>query len=75
MKKNEVLQVLRKHGFQDKHIEHKLGGILVNAEKRIPIYEFDYNEFVFRTLEGKVDESKIHFLDNWTFSIECEEQP
>lgn len=53
-------------------VTEKLGGIQVDAIRRTPMWEFDYQEFVFKTLEGKVPEAKIHMLDSWTFTIECE---
>ena len=48
------------------------GGIEVIAEKQVPLYEFDYKEFVYEVLEGKVEKEKVHMLDPWTFMIECE---
>jgi hypothetical protein len=72
MKKQEIIQLLKSKGFSDKQIIEKRGGVEVVAEKRVPMFEFDYNEFVFKTLDGRVAQNKIHFLDNWTFTIECE---
>lgn len=71
MTKLEIINLLLAKGY-DNIDASKRGGIEVQAARRIPIYEFDYHNFVFRILEGKVDKSKIHFLDPWTFSIECE---
>jgi hypothetical protein len=72
MNKEQIIQLLKSKGYLHKNIVSKLGGIEVLAERRVPLYEFDYTEFVFKTLEGKVPEKKIHMLDPWTFTIECD---
>ena len=69
MTKAEILTLLNQKGYK---VTEKLGGIEVVAEKRTPMYEFDYTEFVYKVLEGRVGTKKIHFLDPWTFTIECE---
>lgn len=70
MNKEEVIRVLKSKGFTDKQIISKLGGVEVVAEKRVPVFEFDYNEFV-GMFDGNLDKRKVHFLDPWTFTIEC----
>lgn len=74
MSKTEVVALLQRKGYGggDFKITPKDGGVQVEATKRIPNNEFDYNEFVYEVLEGKVAKDKVHFLDNWTFTIECE---
>jgi hypothetical protein len=72
MTRAEIIQLLKDKGFKREQIELAKGGIYVKAEKRVPMYEFDYNEFFFKALDERVPSSKVHFLDPWTFSIECE---
>lgn len=71
MTKQEIIKVLKANGFTDKQITEKYGGIEVVAEKRVQMFEFDYREFV-EMFKGDVNKKYIHFLDNWTFMIECE---
>lgn len=72
MTKQEILNMLHNKGYKGNQIVVKNGGIEVLAEKRVPMYEFDYTEFVYKTLGGKVETKYIHMLDQWTFTIECE---
>jgi len=74
MNKHEITEVLKRHGFTDRQIVGKNGGIEVLAAKRISLYEFDYDEFV-GMFGGALDKSKVHFIDSWTFAIECHNDP
>lgn len=71
MNKQEIIELLKSKGYTSKQIIEKRGGIEIVAEKRVPIYEFDSRDF-FVMFEGKVDMKKIHMLDPWTVTIECE---
>jgi len=50
----------------------KQGGIEICAQRRTPMYEFDYWTFLRKFREGEIDTNKLHMLDPWTFTIECE---
>lgn len=72
MSKSDIISLLLAKGFSKKQIVEKRGGIEIVAEKRTPVFEFDYNEFVFDVLNNLIPTNKIHFLDPWTMTIECE---
>jgi len=72
MSKTKIYDILKRNGFSDKQIAYKSGGVEVTAKYRNQVYEFDYEDFLkmFRD-EASFDESKFHWLDQWTFTIEC----
>lgn len=69
MSKQEIIKTLKESGYEN--ITEKRGGIEVSAKYRNQVYEFDYHEFI-NIFGGKIDKSKIHMIDQWTFTIECE---
>lgn len=69
LSKSDIIYILEKNGYR---VQAKLGGVEVTAEKRTPMFEFDYWEFIRQFPTDQIDTKKIHMLDGWTFTIECE---
>ena len=72
MKKDEVRMDLEVKGYTNGYkITNKKGGLQLEVIKRIPMYEFDLRDFLLSF--PQFDKNKIHHLDPWTITIECED--
>ena len=84
MSKDEIISLLKSKGYRvvarfEANIYNKTGftiepgndGLLIEVNPRAQIYEQNYNDFLYETLEGNLPAADVIMLDNWSFTIKC----